>query len=81
MKSIANTGRLGNLARCILRGRPVWRPRVEGPQASDTLGLQMASREGLKPVRIFWQVCIVFISPPGVELCMLPLNCACFVCL
>ena len=36
------------------------------------------------PRRITWSrsfrpVCIVFISPPLVELCILPLYCACFV--
>ena len=30
-------------------------------------------------MRIFQPVCIVFISPPGVEVCLLPLYCACFV--
>ena len=33
----------------------------------------------IQRVRVFYPVCIVFISPPGAELCMLPGYCACFV--
>ena len=33
----------------------------------------------IQGVRVFYHVCIKFISPPEVELCISPLYCACFV--
>ena len=59
-RSIDNTDGVGNPARCIHLGRPFADP---GPANGLPRWIQ--------GVRIFCHVCIVFISPPVVELCVL----------
>ena len=71
------------MSRCILRERPFATGPVEGPQAPETGPVANGLLRRIQLVRIFYPVCIVFISSPGVELCVLVhvlcVYCACIV--
>ena len=70
---------MGNPSGHIRRGVPFAPGPVEGPQAPETGPGANGTPRGIWLVRIFHPVCIVFISPPGVELRVLCLYFACFV--
>ena len=59
----------------------VCRPRVEGPsEGSRDPGPANSPPRRIQRVSIFQPVCIVFISPPRVELRILSMYFACKVC-
>ena len=68
---IVNTDGMGYPARCIRGGRPLVTGPVEGPQTPKTGPGANGPPTRIQRVRVFQPVCIVFISPPEVEMCVL----------
>ena len=67
---IDNTDGVENLSHCIRRGRLFAAGPVEGPQATETGSAANGLPRRILRVRVLYNGCIVFISPPGVELCV-----------
>ena len=68
---IDNTDLMGYPARCIRGGRPFVTGPVEGPQTPKPGPGANGPPTRIQRVRVFQPVCIVFISPPEVEMCVL----------
>ena len=68
--TIDNTDGVG-YACCIWRGGPFVTGPVEGPQTPKTGPGANGPPTRIQRVRAFQPVCIVFISPPEVEMCVL----------
>ena len=66
IKNIDNTDWVENPSRCICRGGPFAPGPVEGPQAPETGPGANGPLRRIQRVRIFYPVCIVFISAPKV---------------
>ena len=74
---IDNTDWVGNRSRCIHLGGLF--AEAQSRDLFPRLGLCKQAPEMDTVIEDFYPVCIVFISPPAVELCILSLYCACFV--